>query len=140
MFLLQRWNGSHFVRQSLRELGLSVQLGPHNEGVCPCPVPGHQDFVVIDTCGIQEINILFCGCAQAEPHRQQLMRVAWYPATVAYPRTACTFNTLKHFQLLSLQAKSTAYDFYRTIARETDNTGLNPPPVSLPSSVVIKVA
>ncbi len=123
------WNGLYHERKTLKELGHSVQLGPHIDGCCPCPRAAHEDFIVINTEIIQEVRVLFCGCAHAENHHTQLLHVRWYPTTVPYLRTACTFNALHFFQLLSLQSKTSAYDFYRSTSWATDNTGLNPPPV-----------
>ena len=102
-----------------------VQLGPHPDRVCPTPDRAHRDFCVIDICGQQEVTVLFCGCSRAEPHWRQLMRVQWFPATVVDPRTAVTFNLLRHFHLLTLQSKITAYDFYGALCRGTNNSGLN---------------
>ncbi|KIL54859.1 hypothetical protein M378DRAFT_91785, partial [Amanita muscaria Koide BX008] len=40
------------------------------------------------------------------------------------PTTAATFRTLHHFQLLNFEAKCSAYEYFQTLVRETDNTGL----------------
>ena len=127
----QIWNGDYFEPRMLKSLGQSVQLGPHHYWVCLCPQAAHQDFVILDTHLIHEVSIFFCRCEHAETHRIQLMRVGWYPATISYTQTACTFGALHLFQLLTLQSKTTAYDFYCTMAHLTDNTGLHTPRVSL---------
>lgn len=46
------------------------------------------------------------------------------------PQTAFTFKVLELFHHLTLQGKTTAWDFYSAILHVTDNTGLNPPLVS----------
>lgn len=46
------------------------------------------------------------------------------------PRTAFTFEALELFHQLTLQGKTTAWDFYSALLYATDNTGLNPPSVS----------
>jgi hypothetical protein len=48
----------------------------------------------------------------------------WYPATVSEPRTAATFTVLQHFHILSFESKVSAYEFYQSLARRTDNSGL----------------
>lgn len=60
----------------------------------------------------------------------QLMRAKWFPATIDRPRTAFTFDVLNHFHHLTLQGKTTPWDFYNAIVHETDNTGLATPEVS----------
>jgi hypothetical protein len=45
------------------------------------------------------------------------------------PKTAATFHILKHSQMLSFMSKVSAFEFYYSIARQTDNTGSNPPHV-----------
>jgi len=56
---------------------------------------------------------------------QQLLRFRLYPATVHNPNTAATFRVLNHFQLLSFESKSSVYEYYQTLVRESDNTGLH---------------
>ncbi|KIM72767.1 hypothetical protein PILCRDRAFT_15828 [Piloderma croceum F 1598] len=43
-------------------------------------------------------------------------------------QTAFTFAVLKQFHHLTLQGKTTAYDFHNSLVHATDNTGLKPPP------------
>ena len=56
---------------------------------------------------------------------QQLLRFRLYPATIHNPNTAATFHALHHFQLLSFESKCSVYEYYQTLVRETDNTGLH---------------
>ncbi|KAG2086968.1 uncharacterized protein F5147DRAFT_561737, partial [Suillus discolor] len=52
-----------FQAMSLKALGLRVQLG-HPVGQC-CILPRHtfnSEFVLIDTNGIHEVGLDFCGC------------------------------------------------------------------------------
>jgi hypothetical protein len=43
------------------------------------------------------------------------------PASFDRPQTVFTFNVLDTFHELTLQGKTTAYDFYHAILRRTDN-------------------
>jgi len=110
---------------SLKDLGLRVQLG-HPTGEC-CLLPErafNDDFTLIDSNGIHTIGLDFCGCEKAQMRAKQLLRIAWFPATTSDPRTAATFRLLEQYHLLSFEAKVSGYQFYHSIARLTDNTGL----------------
>ncbi|KAG1855838.1 hypothetical protein C8R48DRAFT_749263 [Suillus tomentosus] len=122
---IEIWNRSFFQCITLKQLGVRVQLG-HNPGErCYKPSPtASDDFVVIVLNGIHEIALDFCGCALAQIRYKQLLRMRWYPATVSEPQTAATFTVLQHFHILSFESKVSAYEFYQSLARRTDNSGL----------------
>ena len=87
-----------------------------------------NDFVVIDINAIHRVSLAFCNCEDAQQRYIQLLRGGLYPATVLEPKTAATLHVLKHFQMLSFMSKVSAFEFYYSIGRQTDNTGSNPPP------------
>ncbi|KAJ7743983.1 hypothetical protein B0H14DRAFT_2637362 [Mycena olivaceomarginata] len=60
-------------------------------------------------------------------HISKLLRAGWYPATDERPQTATTFRVLDTFHLHTLQAKTTAYDFYTVLERLMNSTGIKPP-------------
>ncbi|KIJ31208.1 hypothetical protein M422DRAFT_186299 [Sphaerobolus stellatus SS14] len=105
---IERWNGQYFDSTSLRELGLRVSLG-HSGALCPNPQKHISKFCVMDTTGFHF-----------------LLKVGWYPMTVHRPRSAVTFTLLRHFDLLRMQAKVSAFDFYNTLVRTTNNSHPNP--------------
>ncbi|KAI0070519.1 hypothetical protein K474DRAFT_1713270 [Panus rudis PR-1116 ss-1] len=121
------WNGQYFVKSTLKDASLVLQLGhPPNEA-CASPVPGPRNFVIIDTNGFHPTEILFCECDQAclsGGRIQQLLRAKLYPATIMDPSTCCTFRLLEHFHMMTLQSKTTAYDYYQTLQMLTDSSGL----------------
>ncbi|KAG1845839.1 hypothetical protein F4604DRAFT_1884248 [Suillus subluteus] len=122
---IQKWNGVFFEVSSLKTLGLRVQLG-HPIGQ-PCILPQsafNDDFVLIDTNGMHEIGLDFCGCETSETHVKQLLRHGWFPSTSTDPRTASTFRLLHYYQILSFESKASAYEFYHSLVRLTDNTGM----------------
>ncbi|KAG1864793.1 hypothetical protein F4604DRAFT_1882005 [Suillus subluteus] len=124
---IQEWTNSCFTVVSLKDLGLRVQLGHFAGDSCLLPKRAFNDeFTLIDTNGIHNIGLDFCGCATAQTHTKQLLRAAWFQATTADPRTAATFRILEQYHLLSFESKASGYEFYRSIARLTDNTGLHP--------------
>ncbi|KII84055.1 hypothetical protein PLICRDRAFT_671736 [Plicaturopsis crispa FD-325 SS-3] len=129
--VIERWTGSCFVRSSLRDLGLRVQLGNHSRTPCPNSHCANESFVVVHTNGIHRVAVDYCQCVDgvdAGSYRQQLLRFGWYPATHDTPATACTFRMLEHFHLATLQGKISAYDYYGALEKLTDNTGLSPSP------------
>ena len=129
--LLQQWNGTYFQRASLKEIGLRIQLG-HPVGE-RCINPKHassDDFVLLDTHGIHEIGLNYCGCEAAQPQHIQLLCNCWFGATITNPKTAATMRLLEHFHYLNFESKASAFEFYRALMRETDNTGLLKPKVS----------
>ncbi|KAI0748683.1 hypothetical protein C8Q80DRAFT_1219730 [Daedaleopsis nitida] len=125
---IQTWNGQYFEKVSLKSLGLRIQLGHVVGSLCCHPVSAFSDdFVMLDLNGIHEIGLDFCGCETAQPQYVQLLRNKFFPATSVQPKTAATFGLLEHYHLLSMQSKVSAYDFYTTISKRTDNTGTSPP-------------
>jgi hypothetical protein len=125
------WNGLFFQRTTLRDLGLRVQLGHASGRSCPTRIAANATFRVIHSNGIHHVNIDQCRCNDVPLHKQ-LLRIGWWPATPLEPRSAATFEVLRHFHLLNLQGKVTGYSFYRSLEYQTDNTGLEPPPVRPP--------
>ncbi|KAG1884518.1 hypothetical protein F4604DRAFT_1878625 [Suillus subluteus] len=120
------WRNGFVYRTTLKSLGMQIQLG-HNPGhQCHNPRPSSGDtFVMIDVHSIYEIALDFCGCKTAQIRFKQLLQAHWYPATTTDSQTAATFNVLKHYHLLSFESKVSAYEFYHSLARCTDNTGLS---------------
>ncbi|KAG1844382.1 hypothetical protein F4604DRAFT_1596194 [Suillus subluteus] len=124
---VKRWQDGYFYSTTLKQLGLRIQLGDHTEKLCCNPKPAHDnDFVIIDVHGIHEVALDFCDCANAPSHYRQLLRRRLFPATSTDPRTAATFAVLEHFHLLSFESKVSAYEFYHSLARRSDNTGIAP--------------
>ncbi|KAG2103746.1 uncharacterized protein F5147DRAFT_746673 [Suillus discolor] len=123
---IQKWNSVFFEVSSLKTLGLQVQLG-HSIGQ-PCILPQwafNDNFVLIDTNRIHEIGLDFCGCETSERYIKQLLRHGWFPSTSTDPRTASTFRLLHYYQILSFESKASAYEFYHSLVRLTDNTGMD---------------
>ncbi|KAF9555789.1 hypothetical protein CPC08DRAFT_779954 [Agrocybe pediades] len=124
---IEKWTDTHFQRTNLKELGLRMQLG-HIDKCCPLPEPAfNDDFVIIAVNGIHRVGLDYCGCSCAPSKPIQLLRERLFPSTVIDPKTAATFDVLDNFQLLSFTSQVSAYDFYHTIAKTTDNTGINAP-------------
>ena len=88
-----------------------------------------DDFVIIDVNGIHEVGLDFCDCEMSKPYFIQILQYGLYPATVDRPKTAATSAVLKHFQMLNFESKASVFEFYNTLSRLTDNTGLFKPKV-----------
>lgn len=123
--MIQRWNGKFFEDISLHELGLRIQLGHPDGSSCPRPDPGPEDFTVIHTNKIHCVSVDFCQChvGSTKDRWEQLVLNEWLPATLDRPKTVGTFRTLELFHMLSHRGKFTAYDFYSSIEKVTDNIG-----------------
>jgi hypothetical protein len=119
-----------FVRTSLKALDLRVQFGHPPRERCANPIPALRDFVVLHDNAIHEVSVDFCGCENSQnagPYDTQLLRGGWYPASEERPKTCMTLAALKKFHILTLQAKTTMYDFYATLEKLTYNDGRKPP-------------
>ena len=108
-------------------MGLVLQLGHMSGSRCQAPVAAPSTFVVIHTNGLHPVNMQYCQCSQIHLSGfriEQLLRCKLFPATMAEPSTAATFEVLETFHTTTLQSKIAAYDFFRTLEKLTDNTGL----------------
>ncbi|TBU36580.1 hypothetical protein BD309DRAFT_906317 [Dichomitus squalens] len=123
---IQRWTGHHFKPETLRFLGLRLNLGHAHGEKCPNPVH-FESFVVLDVTGIHEVRTRFCACESGTARYVQLLRQRWFPATSTNPRIAATFRLLEQFSYLSALSTVTATDFYQTLVRLTNKSGLDPP-------------
>ena len=115
------------------DLGLVLQMG-HGLRACKHPQKDIQKLTVVDLMGIHTINVRWCACGDSpsgSSRRAQLLRMKLFPTTAERPNTAVTFDALEFFHLLTLQAKLTFYDFYETLMKRIDNSGLQHHPVSL---------
>jgi hypothetical protein len=116
----------------LKKLGLRIQLG-HPDGL-PCLLPCtafNNDFTIIDSDGIHDVALDYCGCHHALPKTIQLLRARLFPSTIVDPKTAASFRVLETFQMLSFTSKVSGYEYYRSLERRTDNTGSVTIPVCL---------
>ncbi|KAG1847579.1 hypothetical protein F4604DRAFT_1883995 [Suillus subluteus] len=72
---IEEWTGQFFQRISLKTMGLRVQLGHTIGERCILPKKAFNDeFVLIDTNGVHEIGLDFCGCTTSQTHTKQLLR------------------------------------------------------------------
>lgn len=139
--IVQRWNGTHFERSSLKSVGLRVQLGHPPGQDCLAPSKAfNDDFVVIDTDMVHEIGLDFCSCGHTLSDQvEQLLERRLFPATITNPKTAATFRCLEVFELLQYESKLTPFEFFNTLSRLTDNTGLLAVKVSALSHMPIPI-
>ncbi|KAJ7073559.1 hypothetical protein B0H15DRAFT_925638 [Mycena belliarum] len=113
----------------IEAMGLRIQLGHWHgrERRCAVPRPADgDDFVIVDSTGVHEVGLDYCGCGQGGADTVQLVRARLFPATTTSPRTAASFAVLHQFQLLSFESKCSGYEFYNSLARLTDNTRNKP--------------
>ncbi|KAF9489972.1 hypothetical protein BDN71DRAFT_1349873, partial [Pleurotus eryngii] len=128
---IKEWNGNCFIRMTLQAMGLQVQLGHLPEIPCPCPMT-MPSFMVLHINGLHVITVNFCACDHVIeyglPH-QQLFQKRWFPAMFEQPQMCAPFSLLNHFQLATLQAKVTMYDYYGALEKLLNNSGLLHPPI-----------
>ncbi|KAG1789189.1 uncharacterized protein HD556DRAFT_1433840 [Suillus plorans] len=124
---LQHWVDGHFENTSLKALGLKIQLGHRVGERCCNPAPTHNNFIVLDVHGVHLVAVNFCKCKTAQSLTTQLLRIRWFPATSVNPKTAATFRLLHHFHILSFESKTSAFEYWQTLSRLSDNSGINPP-------------
>ncbi|KIK16595.1 hypothetical protein PISMIDRAFT_30884 [Pisolithus microcarpus 441] len=123
---LEYWNGTFFQKTSLKSLGLHIQLGHIPSEICGNPKCAfNDDFTVIDSHGIHTVAVDYCDCKSVKSLVQQLLQVSWFPATVVNPCSVTTFCLLQEFQLLSFELKVSAYEFYQSLARNSNNNGVS---------------
>ncbi|KAI0693052.1 hypothetical protein C8T65DRAFT_586084, partial [Cerioporus squamosus] len=79
-------------------------------------------MVVVDTSGVHELPVVFCGCPNAAPRDIQLLRLGLYPATWNCPRTAFNFHVLDDFLLTNKECKTPAMSYYSRLRRITCDT------------------
>jgi hypothetical protein len=116
----KHWNGIFWEPIPLIKLRLSVQLG-HNGAPCPLPVTFKTPLTIYHMNGAHLVKVSYCQCggpAGGHLYLNQLLQSTWFPASLTCPRTAFTFAILKHFHHLTLQGKTTAYDFYNLLVHE----------------------
>ncbi|KAJ6470678.1 hypothetical protein C8R47DRAFT_1222567 [Mycena vitilis] len=124
---IEEWKGSSFKPRSLKSLDVRIQLGHPLGDPCYNASKAHGDaFVIVSAHGIHEVGLDYCNCGNAQTKPIQLLRMRLYPATGTNPRSAATFAGLDRFDHMALESKCSAYEFYNSLARETDNTGTEP--------------
>lgn len=82
-------------------------------------------MTIIHTNGLHRVRAAFCGCSHdaGVASWQQAIRQEWYPATLDKPKTFATFNVLNTFHKMTLEGKSTTYDFYSSLEKLSNNVG-----------------
>ncbi|KAF8213034.1 hypothetical protein K438DRAFT_1486667, partial [Mycena galopus ATCC 62051] len=98
--------------------GASVGLG-HNGDQCE-KAPPARSFTLVDCNGIHATAMSFCGCTDAGPEFQQLLRAGIFPGTTKEPKTGYTLSLLEYYRELRNQDKGSAYDFVIILQRLAD--------------------
>ncbi|KAJ7473868.1 hypothetical protein B0H11DRAFT_1918683 [Mycena galericulata] len=121
LHVLEEWTGEFWKTRTLRSLGLVYQLG-HGGFRCKFPEPVVRTIVVIAESAIHMVAYRFCGCALADSSNNlcQLLRNAWFPATMTDPDTCATFSVLDLFRLLNVEGDVNVHDFIGALERKTN--------------------
>ena len=86
-------------------------------------------FVVLDLSGFYQVVVQFCGCKDAVPPYVQPLCQRWFPAICGGMKTTTMFCLLEHFHLLSSQSNVSTLNYYHSLLRMTNNTGVDLPMV-----------
>ncbi|KAJ7468418.1 hypothetical protein B0H11DRAFT_2238884 [Mycena galericulata] len=120
---LKEWGGHFWLDRSLAEIGLVYQLG---HGGLPCIFPDERVYkmTVIEAPIIHQIRVRYCKCERSDhaDNLAQLLRNAWYPASVTDPGTCATFKTLEAYRLYNVVGNMNVNDFIHAMERATDVT------------------
>lgn len=126
LHLIDKWNGHHFSKETLANLGLILHVG--HPGSEPCPnTKDTIDTTVVHCNGVQSCRIQYCGCLmdsgapRPQEHSLQLMLAGLFPASFKRPRTVFTLELFREFRHLSHHAKTNARDFMASKVRMTNN-------------------
>ncbi|KLO04935.1 hypothetical protein SCHPADRAFT_840007, partial [Schizopora paradoxa] len=129
---VEEWNGHFWERTTLHRLGYTLHLG-HDGDPCPMPDGSGRLMHIVHCTGVHDLRVVFCGCHPIglryvdNSNMNQLLRARVFPATPERAQSAVTFECLNEFHILTTQGKLTAMDYYETLSRLTDNTGIDPP-------------
>ncbi|KAJ7701277.1 hypothetical protein B0H14DRAFT_2417051, partial [Mycena olivaceomarginata] len=115
------WDGEFWISCTLKSIGLVYQLG-HGGFPCPAPNTTVHKLVVIEVPIIHEINVVYCKCSKSDnaDNLEQLLRNAWYPATVMDPGMCSTFRSLETYRLYNVLGNMNVRDFITSLERMTD--------------------
>ncbi|KAF7345876.1 CxC2 domain-containing protein [Mycena venus] len=132
LHFVEAWDGSRFLRTSLKALGLRIQFGHPPGEYCVNPERRRSGFVALHDNGIHEVTVDYCGpgCenrGKAGAHDTQLLRGGWFPTLEERPQTCMTLVALERFHMETLQAKTTMYDYYQKLQKLMSNDGTKPP-------------
>ncbi|KAG0697969.1 hypothetical protein DFH29DRAFT_878331 [Suillus ampliporus] len=83
---------------------------------------GVSNLVIVHSTGVYSHSVSWCQCPGAEKARHlHLMKARLFPASIARPRSAFTFDVLDNFLIDALECKTSAMSFYQKLRRFTNN-------------------
>ena len=116
---IQKWTGKCFLRSALIDLGYILHMG-HNGQPCPSyfqPTLNTTRIWIVDSTGVHQHQCQWCLCPNAKPLHLQLLNMQLFPSSITNPQTAFTFSVLRHFQIDSVECKTSANNFYNKLRR-----------------------
>lgn len=115
---LRRWTGDHFEPSEFKDLGYVFHLG---HGGLPCDLGVERDFILGDLNGLHSIRIKVCKHRGSGGTARQLLSAKIYPCSDKSPATGFTFAVLRHFHLMSTEAKLSTQRCYNVLVCQTNN-------------------
>lgn len=108
----------YFELASPQDRNFVLYLG-HAGQPCPQPEIGEHEISILHTNGVHPTTVQSCGC-QGQKHWEQLLHGRLLPGTDDIPKSAFTFDVLRHFHAFNLTSKTAAHDFNQALLQLTD--------------------
>ncbi|KAF8264636.1 hypothetical protein EI94DRAFT_1592386 [Lactarius quietus] len=158
------WTVSHYAQVSLQSLGFYLSLGhggspcpktvesessdlvvldalftlmdlvANTSGWTHTAASGNPLFIVVDCCGIFDMEVVFCVCSDGGDRDAQLLRSGLFPVTFKQIETLFTFSVLEDFLNDNLECKTTAQQYYSKLQIMTNKMFPNNVPQLLRAS------
>lgn len=125
------------LHELLQDQKQDVQCWPqfgHNGRPCPNPQKTRCPLIIMDLHGVHDVEVYFCNCGPINRF-QQLIEARLFPGSVKQPGVAFSFEFLRHFQLLHVEAALNVNSVCSTWQRLTNNVS----PWDVPVSALLTV-
>lgn len=102
----------------------------HKGRPCPHPQKTRSPLIVMDIHGVHDLEVYFCNCGPIN-RAKQLVEARLFPGSAKQPGVAFSFDLLRQFQLLHVEAAVNVNSICSTWQRMTNNYSPWDVPVSL---------
>jgi hypothetical protein len=89
--------------------------------MCPAPTDVYT-LNLVHSNGLHKLRVQYCQCCVDIARFKQLLRARLFPASERRIKTVFSFDFLEAYHKLTLQSKTSLYDFYAYVLQRTDGT------------------